>query len=208
MNGTGVSARDFALRSRSRIIRDTILPVQMQAAIYRQCPGLSISELENALDAYRFANALAPVVPPTERRANLERVAELATQLGEALSQISMADQAKLRRFNSKRPKARDPVSASGLAKLAELAMKVAADIQPSAGRPLTRRAYIVRDVAKELRRSGFVIDASSKGPLVFITSELLSLLDEPNQDVRSLVRNTLAKLDFDTLDFCQASPP
>jgi hypothetical protein len=74
--------------------------------------------------------------------------------------------------------------------------------ISTSAGRPLSRKAYVVRDVARELRRSGYEVDASSKGPLVFIVGELFAALDEPSQDVRSLVRNTLAKMDPENLDF------
>lgn len=208
MDGTGVTAREFALRGQMKVIRDTTLPAQMQAAIRRQCPDVSIDELENALDAYRFANALAPAIPPNERRGNLERIADLAQQLSDALDRLGMTDRSRLRRALSKRPSSRMLVNGATLSKLREAAVKVIGDIQPSAGRPLTRKAYIVRDVARELRRCGFPIDSSSKGPLVFIIAELLSLLDEPTQDVRSLVRNTLAKIDLETLDFCQASPP
>ena len=208
MDGTGITAREFALRGQMKVIRDTTLPAQMQAAILRQCPGVEIDELENALDAYRFANVLAPAIPPNERRANLERIADLAQQLADALDQLGMTDRSRLRHALSRRPKSPMLVNRGTLGKLGDAASKVVCDIQASAGRPLTRKAYIVRDVARELRRCGVPIDASSKGPLVFITTELLSLLDEPAQDVRSLVRNTLAKINLNTLDFCQASPP
>ena len=198
-----VTPRDFALRHKLAVIRDTILPAQMQAAILRQCPGVSIDELENAIDAYRFANVLMPALPANERKASLERVSTLASELRGAIETLAPTERAALVDGRGRRIKV-----VGALRAIAALAHKAAEGIQPSAGRPLTRKAYVVRDVARELKRCRLDVDASSKGSLVFIVSELFSLVDDPPSDVRSLVRNTLAKIDFETMDFRHVSPP
>jgi hypothetical protein len=92
------------------------------------------------------------------------------------------------------------------LISLATEAKRAASGLRPVAGRPLSRKAYVIRDIARELQRTGYMVDASSKGPLVFIAGEVFRELREPAQDVRSLVRNTLAKMDSETLDFSHDS--
>ena len=202
-----VTAREFALRHKLGAIRDTILPAQTQAAIRRQCPGVSIMQLQNALDAYRFANTSTPAVPANVRKASLERVADLAEQLVQAINELDQKTRLVLE-HPERRGKRRTITAGPLLRKIIGSARTAASDILPSPGRPLTRRAYVVRDVARELHRCGYEPDASSKGPLVFIISELLGLVEDPPTDVRSLVRNTLAKIDPSTGDFRHISPP
>lgn len=199
-----VTARQFALRHQFRIIRDTTLAAEMQAAILRQCPGVSINELEDAIDSYRFAEVLAPQIPPNERKTSLERVASLADQLVSALDTLGPFERTTMHQALSAGGKGGISRAGHFLRLITKISARVAAEIEPTAGRPLTRKAYIVRDVARELKRCGIAIDASSKGPLVFIVSELFSLLDDPPKDIRSLVRNTLAKIDPASMDFRQ----
>lgn len=207
MSGIPVTPRDFALRRQFNVMRDTILPAAMQAAIRRQCPLVSIQALEDALDAYRFANVLAPPIPASERRGSLERIAELSEQLWEALGELAMTERSKLQNKISKGRKS-GKVPRAFLSQLARAASAVAEDIHPSAGRPLDRKAYVIRDIARELRRCDYPVDASSKGPLVSIATDLFSLIDDAPQDTRSLVRNALAKIDLETLSFYHDSPP
>lgn len=207
MSNNPVTPRDFALRHQFNIMRDTILPAPMQAAIRRQCPLISIQALEDALDSYRFANILVPPVPASERRALLERIADLAQQLWETLGELPMAERSNLRKKVSKGRKA-DKLPRAFLSQISRAARESAEEIQPAAGRPLDRKAYVIRDIARELRRCEYPVDASSKGPLVSIASDLFSLMDDAPQDCRSLVRNALAKIDLETLSFYHESPP
>jgi len=203
-----MTARQFALRHQIKAITSITLPAQMQSAILRQCPGISISELEDAIDSYRFAEVLAPQIPLNERKTSLEKVAEAAVQLRTMIDELGPFERSALHERLSAGRKAGISRPRTFLQQLAQTASRLAAQIEPSAGRPLTRKAYVVRDVARELRRCGLPVSASSKGPLVFVVAELFSLIDEPPQDVRSLVRNTLAKIDGETMDFCQSNSP
>jgi hypothetical protein len=189
-------------------MHDTILPAQMQAAILRQCPKIRIQELEDALDSYRFAGVLAPPVPASERRADLERVAALAQELWEAISALAMSERAKIQEALTAGQKPGIRRARVLLNKIAQAALRAAANIQTSPGRPLDRKVYVIRDIARELHRHGYPIDASSKGPLVFIATELFSLLDGAPQEPRSLVRSALAKMDLKTMDFHQGNAP
>jgi hypothetical protein len=188
-------------------MRDTILPAPVQAAIRRQCPLVSIQAFEDALDGYRFANILAPPIPASERRAVLERIADLSQGLWEALGELAMTERSKLHGKLSKGRKS-GKLPRAFFSHLSRAAREVADDIQPAAGRPLDRKAYVIRDIARELRRCDYPVDASSKGPLVSIASDLFSLIEDAPQDVRSLVRNALAKIDLETLSFYHDSPP
>jgi hypothetical protein len=180
----------------------------MQAAILRQCPKIRIQELEDALDSYRFAGVLAPPVPASERRADLERVAALAQELWEAISALAMSERAKIQEALTAGQKPGIRRARVLLNKIAQAALRAAANIQTSPGRPLDRKVYVIRDIARELHRHGYPIDASSKGPLVFIATELFSLLDGAPQEPRSLVRSALAKIDLKTMDFHQGNAP
>jgi hypothetical protein len=199
-----MTAREFALRHQFNVIRDTVLPAPLQAAILRQCPGVAIQALEDAIDAYRFAEVLAPPIPLNERKASLEKVARLATELASAIENLGTFERSALHGHLSQGRKAGLARPRRLLSTIAKSALSEAARIEPSPGRPLTRKANVVRDVACELKRCGLVPDASSKGPLVFIVTELFSLISESPPDVRSLVRNALAKMDGETFDFRQ----
>lgn len=192
----------------TQVMHEAILPAPVQAAILRQCPGVSIRELQDALDCYRFAQVLAPTIPLHERKVDLERVARLAEALISAIGDLGTFERSSLNERLRVGNKTGLIQTRQILRNLADTASSQAAKIEPTPGRPLTRKAYLVRDVARELRRCGVAGDASSKGPLVFILTELFRLVDDPPPDVRSLVRSTLAKMDMVTMNFCQGKAP
>jgi hypothetical protein len=200
-----MTQRTFALRHKFQVIRDTTLPAQTQSAILRQCPGLSIGALEDAIDAYRFAEVLAPPIPANERKASIAKVGELAVELMNAIDELGNSERATLHEALSGGRKPGISRAKKLLRQIAVTAVRAADAIEPSAGRPPTRKAYVIRDIARELQRCGFAVDASSKGPLVFIATELFAFIEDPPNDVRSLARNALAKMDLETLDFRQS---
>lgn len=207
MSDLSPTAREFALRSRGKANKDLILSPQSQAAIKRQCPNVLISALHDALNSYRYVGLKTPQQTLNDRRDALQRLASDCHSLARALNAVSSVEKERLAqamsRGSKKKVRLPDPLQ---LMSLGTEAKRAASGLRSVAGRPMTRKSYVIRDIARELQRTGHAVDASSKGSLVFIAGELFRALGEPVQDVRSLVRNTLAKMDTETLDFSHDS--
>ncbi len=170
------------------------LPAKTREAIERQLPGLPLGIIESSFVHYQLLRGHTPE-PPAQVRATLDRIAKQAADLYVSLGTLS--EEARHQLWDAIEP-------AGGVAffeqanhvsqALMGLARNAALDVELATGRPATWKHSLVRSLANILEGNGRSIDATPNGDLCFLTSEILTALHEKPGDVRSLVRDALAK--------------
>lgn len=170
------------------------LPAVIKASIGRNLPGVPIEIVESAFVHFQLLQMHRPEAPASVRE-TMQKIAEQAAALYISLGTLS--EEARNQLWD-----ALEPVGGVAFYEQAEfvsqalmgLARNAALDVEIAAGRPVSWKHRFVRSLANILEGHGRTADAKPEGDLCFLTLELLEALDEKPKDVRSLVRDALAK--------------
>ena len=170
------------------------LPKKTREAIERQLPGLPIGYIASTFVHYQLLRGHKPE-PPSEVRTTLDGIAKQAADLYISLGTLS--EEARNHLWD-----ALEPVGGVAFFEQANfvsqalmgLAQNAANGVEIGTGRPATWKHGLVRSLANILEGHGRTADSKQTGDLCFLSLEVLTALDEKPGDVRSLVRDALAK--------------
>ncbi len=170
------------------------LPQTSRAAIKRQLPDIPIAFVESAFVRCQLLRAQKPQ-PSADVRKSLESVTTKAAALEASLG--SLSDEARKQLWA-----ALEPVGGVEFFEQANfvtqalmgLSRNAASDVDVNLGRPETWKHGLIRSLANLLEAHGRTADDTREGDLCFLSAELIKTLDERAKDIRSTVRDAVAK--------------
>lgn len=166
----------------------------MAGRIEDAVPGISIDDVSEALSKYQF-DALFREPLNAADKAQMAQTRDLAIALHRHLVDLPWSIRNDVeKRLKRLKPAARFEQIGRDIERLAEAVTAAEADISPSRGRPPSAKTALARDLAGILEKAGHVPSPAAKGPLVYLMRELMVLLGEPADDVRSDIRRALGK--------------
>ena len=170
------------------------LPVKTRDAIARQLPDIPLPYVESAFAHSQILRQHKPQ-PLSEVRDALDNIAKQAGNLYVSLGTLS--EEARNQLWDALEP-------FGGLAffeqanfmaqALMGLSRNAALDVETKIGAPETWKHSLVRSLANILEAHGRIADAKPKGDLCFLSHELMTAMGYDVKDVRSTVRDALAK--------------
>jgi hypothetical protein len=160
--------------------------------------GLDVAAIEASMARYTAIEPVEEALAPSEAAratdALIDRLAALESDLRRIPAELS--DAIKLAMLRTGRQGA-DPVAvaadaAGGAWRALELARREIEAGPRRVGRPPSRRAALVLDLAGAIERAGGTVDASAGGPLVALVGAVLATAGERVTSVAQVVKSAL----------------
>lgn len=170
------------------------LPTKAREVINRQFPEIPMGYIESAYARCQILRQHKPQ-PSADVRAALDNIAKQAACLYVTLGTLS--EEARNQLWDALEP-------VGGLAffeqanfmaqALMGLSRTAALEVETKSGAPETWKHSLVRSLANILEAHGRIADAKPKGDLCFLSHELMMAMGYEVKDIRSTVRDALAK--------------